>query len=502
MSLHWLLYVAPARKKIYFVMSAPVILSVLEPLVSLYWLQRGVTPKIEAVMIAASAVQFLFFVWLTYILVRAMAVPLEIMTSTTEKIASGDLDVVISYQQSQDCIGRLAKALTRFRDQALERARLQREALAQSQAAAAKEKEFAAKSSETQQRTENVMRELMKGMKCLASGDLSFRHTEKFIPEYETFREDFNTVAERFSSTIGRAASSASTIADSCAEIALASDDLARRTEHQAGSLGEISSAVNTLTQRVQKTARDAMDARTATGGAREQASESASVVQSAVKAMHEIEESSTKVADILGVMDEIAFQTNLLALNAGVEAARAGEAGRGFAVVATEVRSLAQRSAVSAKNIKELISLSSRQVSSGVTLVTQTGIALTKISENVETISEIIDSISSSAQEQADSLGRINGSLGEMDQATQQNAAMVEETTAASHSLTHEVQDLAKAVSEFSLSKNFVKNMGETAKSTRSLQVKTGTTSPALTVQNSAAVTRHTVSDDGWEDF
>lgn len=342
----------------------------------------------------------------------------------------------------------------------------------------------------------------MKGMKRLSSGDLSFRYTEAFLPEYEMFREDFNMVAERFSSTIGRAASSASTIADSCSEIAIASDDLARRTEHQAGSLGEIASAVNALTQRVQKTAQDAMDARKATGGTREQASESASVVQSAVKAMHEIEESSTKVADILGVMDEIAFQTNLLALNAGVEAARAGEAGRGFAVVATEVRSLAQRSAVSAKNIKELISLSSRQVSTGVTLVSQTGVALSKISENVETISEIIDSISSSAQEQADNLGRINGSLGEMDQATQQNAAMVEETTAASHSLTHEVQDLAKAVSEFSVSKNFVKNMGDTTRNTRSLQVKSGPASAPLPASNQAAAARHTVSDDGWEDF
>ncbi|BCK77438.1 methyl-accepting chemotaxis protein [Acetobacter aceti NRIC 0242] len=502
MSLHWLLYVAPARKKIYYVMAAPIALSIMELGTSLFWLRTGVIAKADSFLVAGSAVQLLFFVLVTYVLVQTMVAPFEKIVSATEQIASGDLDATIPYQQAKDCIGRLAKALTCFRDQALENVRRHQGALEQSQAAAAKQKEFAAKSNEMQQRTEKLMGELMKGMKRLSSGDLSFRYAEAFLPEYEMFREDFNAVAERFSSTIGRAASSASTIADSCSEIALASDDLARRTEHQAGSLGEIASAVNTLTQRVQKTAQDAMDARKATGGAREQASESASVVQSAVKAMHEIEESSTKVADILGVMDEIAFQTNLLALNAGVEAARAGEAGRGFAVVATEVRSLAQRSAVSAKNIKELIALSSRQVSTGVTLVSQTGVALSKISENVETISEIIDSISSSAQEQADNLGRINGSLGEMDQATQQNAAMVEETTAASHSLTHEVQDLAKAVSEFSISRNFVKNMGETTRSTRSLQVKTGPASAPLPAPNPAAAARHTVSDDGWEDF
>lgn len=502
MSLHWLLYVAPARKKIYFVMSVPIVLSIMELGVGLFWLQAGAITKADSFLVTGSVAQILLLMLVTYVLVRTIAMPIEKIIISTEKIVSGDLDATIPYQHRKDCIGRLAKGLTCFRDQALENVRRHQEALEQSQAAAARQKELAAKSNEMQQQTENLMGELMKGMKRLSSGDLSFRYTETFLPEYEMFRKDFNAVAERFSSTIGRAASSASTIADSCSEIALASDDLARRTEHQAGSLGEIANAVNTLTQRVQKTAQDALNARKATAGAREQASESASVVQSAVTAMHEIEESSTKVADILGVMDEIAFQTNLLALNAGVEAARAGEAGRGFAVVATEVRSLAQRSAVSAKNIKELIALSSRQVSTGVTLVSQTGMALSKISENVEIVSEIIDSISSSAQEQAENLSRINGSLGEMDQATQQNAAMVEETTAASHSLTHEVQDLAKAVSEFSLSKKFVKNMGETARNTRSLQMKTEAAPISLPAPNTAAAARHTVSDDGWEDF
>ncbi|AQS84118.1 MAG: HAMP domain-containing methyl-accepting chemotaxis protein [Acetobacter aceti] len=500
MLLQWLLNVAPARNKIYYIMSVPIVFSVVELGMSLVYLQAGMSAEAAPFLAGGIAVQLVFFILTAYLIVRTMAIPLERISGVTERIVGGEFDTVIPYRHGKDCIGRLARALVSFRDEALEDARRQREAHEQSQSAAAKQQELVAKSNELQQRTETILNELMKGMKRLSSGDLSFRYTETFLPEFEMFREDFNFVAERFASTIGRAASSASTIADSCSEIALASDDLARRTEHQAGSLGEIANAVNALTQRVQKTAQDALEARKATGGAREQASESAAVVQSAVTAMHEIEESSSKVADILGVMDEIAFQTNLLALNAGVEAARAGDAGRGFAVVATEVRSLAHRSAVSAKNIKELISLSSRQVSTGVTLVSQTGVALSKISENVETISKIIDSISSSAQEQAENLGRINGSLSEMDQTTQQNAAMVEETTAASHSLTHEVQDLAKAVSEFNVNKNSVKTMEETARNTRSLQAKTALTSAPAS--NPSATARHTVSDDGWEDF
>ncbi|MBB3882968.1 methyl-accepting chemotaxis protein [Acetobacter oeni] len=366
-----------------------------------------------------------------------------------------------------------------------------------------RQKKLAEESRQQREWTEELVENLIRGMQRLSSGDLSFRYTEPFRQEFEQFRTDFNVTADRLSDTLGKVAASVSTIESGSSEIALASDDLARRTERQADNLGKTSGSVNTVTTGVQKTAQAALDARKAAGGAREQAAESSSVVQSAISAMHEIEDSSKKVADILGVIDEIAFQTNLLALNAGVEAARAGDAGRGFAVVATEVRSLAQRSATSAKNIKELISLSGRQVSKGVTLVTQTGDALSKISQNIETISDLIGSISSSAQEQAESLTQINSAISEMDQTTQQNAAMVEETTAASHNLTRETKDLAEAVSQFRI-RGPVENMARATTMTRALPLRP-VNETACFGRNDAApqiAARHSSSDDGWEDF
>ncbi len=306
-------------------------------------------------------------------------------------------------------------------------------------------------------------------MQRLSSGDLRFRYETPFRPEFEPFRTDFNTTAEAFSTTIGAVAASVSTIATGSAEIVQASDDLARRTERQVDSLGKTALSVNSVTSAVQKTAATAREVRNAAEGARDQAVASSAVVKAAVAAMHEIEASSKKIADILGVLDEIAFQTNLLALNAGVEAARAGDAGRGFAVVASEVRSLAQRSATSARNIKELITMSAGQVSKGVTLVTQTGVALTNISGDIGTISDLIAEISSSAQNQAESLEAINVAVAEMDQTTQQNAAMVVETTTASHNLTRETHDLAEAVSRFRLG-GVVGTMNDAARQTKAL--------------------------------
>ncbi|GBR09239.1 methyl-accepting chemotaxis protein [Acetobacter oeni LMG 21952] len=435
--------------------------------------------------------------------VQVIAVPIERITSATEQIAAGKFDAVIPCHSYHDCAGRLAKALTTFRDHSAENTRVQEEALLVSRTSEVRQKKLAEESRQQREWTEELVENLIRGMQRLSSGDLSFRYTEPFRQEFEQFRTDFNVTADRLSDTLGKVAASVSTIESGSSEIALASDDLARRTERQADNLGKTSGSVNTVTTGVQKTAQAALDARKAAGGAREQAAESSSVVQSAISAMHEIEDSSKKVADILGVIDEIAFQTNLLALNAGVEAARAGDAGRGFAVVATEVRSLAQRSATSAKNIKELISLSGRQVSKGVTLVTQTGDALSKISQNIETISDLIGSISSSAQEQAESLTQINSAISEMDQTTQQNAAMVEETTAASHNLTRETKDLAEAVSQFRI-RGPVENMARATTMTRALPLRP-VNETACFGRNDAApqiAARHSSSDDGWEDF
>ena len=235
-------------------------------------------------------------------------------------------------------------------------------------------------------------------------------------------------------------------------EITQASDDLSRRTEQQAASLEETAAALDQITATVRHTAEGASEARNTVSAAKADAERSGAVVREAVQAMGGIETSSKQIGHIIGVIDEIAFQTNLLALNAGVEAARAGDAGRGFAVVATEVRALAQRSAEAAKEIKALISASGQQVEAGVKLVGETGKALERIVAQVAQLNRLVADIAASAQEQATGLHEVNTAVNQMDQVTQQNAAMVEESTAASHGLSGEAKELARLVGQFNL--------------------------------------------------
>jgi len=235
-------------------------------------------------------------------------------------------------------------------------------------------------------------------------------------------------------------------------EISQAADDLSRRTEQQAAALEQTAAALDQITATVRKTADGATHAREVVGTAKNDATRSGEIVHGAVSAMNEIEASAKQISQIIGVIDEIAFQTNLLALNAGVEAARAGEAGRGFAVVAQEVRALAQRSAEAAKEIKSLITASTNQVDQGVQLVGQAGKALERIVSQVAEINTVVIEIAASAQEQSTGLAQVNTAINQMDQVTQQNAAMVEESTAASHSLQHEANDLARLLGRFQL--------------------------------------------------
>ena len=219
-------------------------------------------------------------------------------------------------------------------------------------------------------------------------------------------------------------------------ELAHATDDMARRTEQQAASLEETAAAVEEITTISREAAQRAEEARRVVASATDEAKRSGDVVEQAVSAMSAIQESSGRITQIIGVIDQISFQTNLLALNAGVEAARAGEAGKGFAVVAQEVRELAQKSAEAAKEIKALIDKSFEDVQRGVSLVNRTGEALHHIGEQVVHINAHIDAIASSAREQSAGISEINTAVGSMDQMTQQNAAMVEQTNAATHNL------------------------------------------------------------------
>jgi methyl-accepting chemotaxis protein len=288
------------------------------------------------------------------------------------------------------------------------------------------------------------------GLAELAKGDLTIRLKGQFAQAYEVLRADFNTAVERVQDAMKAIASTTSAVSAGADEISRASDDLSRRTEQQAASLEETAAALDEITATVRRAASGANEASIVVANARTDAQASGEIVGQAVAAMSQIETSSQQVSQIIGVIDEIAFQTNLLALNAGVEAARAGDAGRGFAVVAQEVRALAQRSADAAKEIKTLIASSSSQVVRGVKLVGDTGVALTEIVGKVAQIDTQISDIAMSAQELAAGLNQINVAVNQMDQVTQQNAAMVEEATAAAANLKTEAGELMRLVGRF----------------------------------------------------
>jgi methyl-accepting chemotaxis protein len=284
----------------------------------------------------------------------------------------------------------------------------------------------------------------------LAAGDLSARVDGALSPEFQSLKTDFDNAAAALAETMKAVERATAGIRAGADDIAHAADSLAQRTEQQAATLEQTAAAVEQLTSTVSRTAASAKEVSSKVSEAAADAQRSGDVVTRAAQAMTQIESSSSKVSQILGVIDEIAFQTNLLALNAGVEAARAGDAGRGFAVVAQEVRALAQRSADAAKEIKTLIADSGRQVEEGVSLVGQTGDALRGIVTKVGAIDALVDEIAASANEQASALGQVNVAVNQLDQVTQRNSAMVQQSTEATHALRAEAADLANHVGGF----------------------------------------------------
>ena len=285
----------------------------------------------------------------------------------------------------------------------------------------------------------------------LADGDLTVEQVT--LPkEYEKVESDFNTTLGTLQTTIGAVVENVTSITTGSAEIRSASNDLARRTEEQAANLEETAAAIADTNQRIQDTAQTTKDARGTIASATQKAGDGAKIVAQAVTAMDQIESSSEEINNIISVIDSIAFQTNLLALNAGVEAARAGETGKGFAVVASEVRALAQRCTEAADEVKSLISASSEHVSSGVDLVKRSGEAFAAINEGVAELATSINAIAESTEVQASSLSQITSTVRDLDNSTQQNAAMAEECTAAAASLASEAEKLGQTVSHFQI--------------------------------------------------
>ncbi|ANM06180.1 methyl-accepting chemotaxis protein [Rhizobium phaseoli] len=286
----------------------------------------------------------------------------------------------------------------------------------------------------------------------LSEGDLTRTVDTAFVPSMEQLRHDFNAAVAGLAETIKTIGENAAAIAAGSREIGSSADSFSKRTEQQAASIEETAAALEEITTTVADSSRRAGEAGRLIAKTKQGAEQSGVVVRNAVAAMDQIEQSSREINNIIGVIDDIAFQTNLLALNAGVEAARAGEAGKGFAVVAQEVRELAQRSANAAKEIKSLINTSSQLVKNGVGLVGETGKALEEIVAQVGDINGNVEAIVEASREQATGLSEINQAVNTLDQATQQNAAMVEESTAASHSLAREAETLRVLLTKFRL--------------------------------------------------
>ena len=385
-----------------------------------------------------------------FVTTRAIVRPLFTIIGHMQKLMAGDTAIQVVGADRKDEFGKMGQAVVAFRDAALEKVRIEREALAQRSLSEREQAEREAEKAREAAEDAQAIGALGQGLSAMANGDLTYRIDIEFSPKAAQLKSDFNAAIAQLQEAVSVVVANVSGIRSGADEISQAADDLSRRTEQQAASLEETAAALDQITATVNKTASGARQASDVVQTARGDAEKSGVVVRDAVTAMTAIETSSTKISQIIGVIDEIAFQTNLLALNAGVEAARAGDAGRGFAVVASEVRALAQRSAEAAKEIKALISASTGQVGAGVKLVGETGEALKRIVDRVAEIDGLVTEIAASAQEQAVGLAQVNTAVNQMDQVTQQNAAMVEQSTAASHSLAQEAESLQASMGRF----------------------------------------------------
>ncbi|MDO6962691.1 HAMP domain-containing methyl-accepting chemotaxis protein [Rhizobium alvei] len=441
-------------------------------------------------------------------IIRGVANPINRITQSMKTLAGGNTDDAIPFAGRADEIGAMAGAVEIFRQAALSNKRLEQEAegnrsRAEAERIATQERAEA----EAAERLRIATAGLASGLKRLAAGDLAFQLNEAFAPDFEALRHDFNSSVRQLSDALGSISTGISTIDNGTREISSGAQDLSKRTEQQAAALEETAAALDEITANVTNSSKRTEEARSVANQANLSAAQSAEVVSKAEVAMGRIEASSQQISNIIGVIDEIAFQTNLLALNAGVEAARAGEAGKGFAVVAQEVRELAQRSANAAKEIKGLIQNSSQEVGTGVKLVRDAGEALKTIGGYITEINQHMESIALSAREQSTGLAEVNGAVNQMDQTTQQNAAMVEQSTAASASLAMESERLRDLVGQFKLdmtASSSAAALRQTARAMaqpvrQSTPVASSRTSRPLKVASAAASHQ---GGDSWEEF
>ncbi|WP_244401185.1 methyl-accepting chemotaxis protein [Aurantimonas manganoxydans] len=437
-----------------------------------------------------------------FFLSRSIAMPISQMAGVMRKLAGGDKTVIIPGANRHDEVGEMAGAVEAFKRAAIERDELAEEAEAARISQDEAKKRQAALDNAKAEDLRAFVGVVEVGFERLSAGDLTVRMQDRVAEEFEPIRAKFNASVASLEEAIGHVVTSIASIRTGLGEINTASNDLAHRTEQQAASLEETVAALGEVTQAVNETAEGAGKAQQVASGAREKAQKGGEVVGKAVAAMGQIEQSSEKINSIISVIDEIAFQTNLLALNAGVEAARAGEAGKGFAVVAQEVRGLAQRSAEAAKEIKTLIATSREQVGTGVELVTASGKSLEEIVTEVSAMAEVISTIASSAREQATSLREVSGAADQMDKVTQQNAAMVEEATAASQTLANETDELAHAMAKFSTSAGNAGARRSEGRAQPQRHAPSRGVTQMRTTGSGGAARATQIQEDSWEEF
>jgi methyl-accepting chemotaxis protein len=369
---------------------------------------------------------------IAYLIGRSATSAIEALGTSTRRLADGDVDVAIEGTEHDHELGQMARALVVFKENEIERRSVQ------------------AAAEESHRQQQRVVASVSSSLEGLADGDLTVRLEGDFPPEFADLKTNFNRTMERLNETISQVVETANWISDNAQVLGDATDQLSRRNENQAAAIEETSAASTTLSGSVKETSSRAMQARTFAGTTRERAARGAKTVEDTTLAMDRIQESSEKIAAIIGLIEDVAFQTNLLALNAGVEAARAGEAGRGFAVVASEVGALSQRSAEAVSEIRGIIAQAAEDVTSGVEAVKQAGGSIREIGEMVDQISTLIEEISDGASEQSDSLLSTNESVKQIDTMTQENAAMSEETAATAKGLADGAKSLLDVTAQF----------------------------------------------------